>query len=133
MEEIQSWFYMTGHINFIIKYQSYGCTWPIAESIRRASAGGMRSTPTSQTLRQQVTMALMRLWPRQSFPMYTPFNRLHFIWRWTHLSYTYVQIISDATAMLFRSAIPSQYVEHLAVVNSTHSTSNFLWLWYVLQ
>jgi len=87
--------------------QSYGYTRPIAESIKRASPGGMGSTSTSQTLRQQVTMALMRLWPRQSFSMYTPFNRLHFIWHWTHLSYTYVQIISDATAMLlFHSAIP---------------------------
>ena len=110
MEEIQSWFYMTWthqlYFSLHVNDQSYGCTRPIAESIRRASPGGMRSTPTSQTLRQQVTMALMRLWPRQSFSMYTPFNRLHFIWRWTHLSYTYVQIISDATAMLFHSVIP---------------------------
>jgi len=40
----------------ICKYQSYDYTWPIAEDIRRASAGGMRSTPTSQTLRQQLTI-----------------------------------------------------------------------------
>jgi len=56
---------MTGHINFYfslhVKFQSYGYTRPIAESIKRASPGGMWSTPTSQTLRQQVTMALMRL------------------------------------------------------------------------
>ena len=43
----------------------------------------MRGTPTSQTLRQQVKMALMRLWQRHSFSM-------HFKWHWTHLSYTYV-------------------------------------------
>jgi len=40
----------------ICKYQSYDYTWPIAEDIPRASAGGMRSTPTSQTLRQQLTI-----------------------------------------------------------------------------
>jgi len=56
-------FYMTGHINFISHYRKlYGYTRPIAESVRRASLGGMLSTPTWKTLRQQVTMALMRLW-----------------------------------------------------------------------
>ena len=77
-----------------VKYQSYGYTRPIAEGIRRASPGGMRSTPTSQTLRQQITMALMRLCQTHSISIYTPFNRMHFIWRWTHILYTYVQLIS---------------------------------------
>jgi len=44
-----------------VKYQPYGYTRLIAEGIRRASPGGMCNTQTSQTLHQQVTMALMRL------------------------------------------------------------------------
>jgi len=39
-----------------VKYQAYGYTRPITEDIRRASPGGMRSTPTSQTLRQQIAI-----------------------------------------------------------------------------
>ena len=98
-----------------VKYQSHGYTWPIAESIRRASPGGMRSTRTSQTLRQQIKMALLWLWQRQSFSMYTPCNQMHFIWRWTHFSYTYVQLISEVQ-MLLRCCLavqyPSQFGEH---------------------
>jgi len=74
MEEIKTLFYMTGHnqlyFSLHVNYQSYSCPRLIAESIRRASPGGMQSTPTSQTLCQQVTMALMRLWLRHS-SMYT--------------------------------------------------------------
>ena len=103
-----------------VKYQSHGYTWPIAESIRRASPGGMRSTRTSQTLRQQIKMALLWLWQRQSFSMYTPCNQMHFIWRWTHFSYTYVQLISEVQ-MLLRCCLavqyPSQFGEH-HIVNS---------------
>jgi len=50
-------------------FQSYGYTRLITESIQRASPGSMQSTPTSQTLRQQVKMALMRLWQRLPFSM----------------------------------------------------------------
>ena len=46
-----------------VKYQSYSYTRLIAEGIR-ASLGGIRSTPTSQTLHQQVTMALMGFLPK---------------------------------------------------------------------
>jgi len=53
---------MAEHINFsslYVNYQSYSYTPMSAESIRRASPGCMWSTPTSQTLRQQVTMAFV--------------------------------------------------------------------------
>ena len=96
------------------KYQAYSYTRLIAESLRRTSPGGMRSTPTWKTLRQKVTMSLMRFWKRHSFSMYTSCNQIHFMWHWTHLSYTYVQLIS--------------YVQ-----NITQSSSNFPWLWYVFQ
>ena len=107
----------------------------IAESIRRASLGGMRSTLTSQTLRQQVTMALMRFWKRHSFSMYTPCNQIYFIWCWTHFSYTNVQLISEVQMLLqccFAVQYPSQSGERNIEVNSTQSTSNIPWLWYVL-
>ena len=89
MEEIQTWFYMTEPINFIslyVNYQSYSYTRSIAESIKRASPGCMRSTPSSQRLHQQVTMALMQLCQRHS-SMYTSCNRMYFICLWTQLSY----------------------------------------------
>ena len=91
-----------------IKYQSYSYTQSITDDTRRASPGGMCSTPTSQTLRQQVTMALMRFWKRHSFFMYTPCNQIHFIWSWTHLSYTYVQLIYYVQ-MLLRCCFAVQY------------------------
>ena len=47
--------YFSLHVN----YHWYSYTRPIAESIRRASLGGMRSTLASQTLRQQTTMSLI--------------------------------------------------------------------------
>ena len=91
---------------FYVKYQWYSYTWLIAENIRRGSPGGLQSTLTLEMLRQQITMALMRLWKRQSFSMYTPCNRIHFIYMWTHSSYTYVNILCVvATGMLFRSTI----------------------------
>ena len=86
-----------------VKYQFYSYTRLITESIRRA--GGMRSTLTSQTLHQQTTMALMRLWKRQSFSLYTSCNRIHFIYMWTYLLYAYVIKCAVATGVLFRSAI----------------------------
>ena len=91
-----------------VKYQSYGYTRLIAENIRRASPGGMRSTLTWKTLRQQITMVLMRLWQPHFFPIYTPLNRLHFIFLNPLILYICsVNIWSvDATAMLFHSAIP---------------------------
>ena len=44
------------YFSLYVKYQTYGYTRPIAESVRRASPGGIRSTPTSQTLPQQLTI-----------------------------------------------------------------------------
>ena len=108
-----------------VKYQYYSYTRLFAEGIRRASPRCM-----------QVTMALMRLWQPHFFPIYTPFNKMHFIWRWAHLSYTYVPLISEVPMLLwccFAVQYHSQSVEHHAIVNSTHSTSNFPWLRYVLQ
>ena len=95
----------------------------------------MRSSLMSQTLRQQVTMALMRFWKRHS-SMYTQCNQIPFIWRWTHVSYTYVQLISEVQMLLqccFAVQNPSQSCERNIVVNSTQSTSNIPWLWYVFQ
>ena len=60
----------------------------------------------------------------------------HFIWCWTHLSYTYVQLISEVQMLLqgcFKVQYPSQSGEHHVIANSTHSTSNFPWLRYVFQ
>ena len=94
----------------------------------------MRSTPTLLTLRQQITMALMRLLKRQTFSMYTPCNRIHFVYMWTHLSYTYVNMCScywDPFSQCNHN--PSQSDKHHLVVNSTCSTSNFPWLQYVFQ
>ena len=57
---------------------------------------------------------------------------MNFIWCWTHLSYTYVQILSYVQMLLwccFAAPNPSQSCERNVVM---HSTSN-LWLWYVLQ
>jgi len=56
-----------------VNYQSYSYTRLILGTIRRATPGGMRSTPLSQTLHQQVTMALMWFWKHHS-SMYTPCN-----------------------------------------------------------
>ena len=95
-----------------IKYQSYSYTQSITDDIRRASHRGMRSTPTSQTLHQQVTMALMRLWQPQSFSIYTSCNQMHFIRHGTHLSHTYVQLISYKNMLLrcyFAVQYPSQF------------------------
>ena len=108
------------YLSLYVKYQSYGYTRLFAEGIRKASP---RCT--------QVTMELMRLWQSHFIPMYTPFNQMHFIWHWTHLSYTYVPLISEVLLLLwccFAVQYHSQSVEHHAVVNST---SNFPWLWYV--
>ena len=96
----------------------------------------MRSTPTLQTLHQQVTMALMWLWQHHFFPIYTAFNQMHFIWHWTHLSYTYVQLISEVQMLLqccFAVQYPSQPCERKVVVNSTHLKSIYPWLGYVFQ
>ena len=46
-------------------------------------------------------MSLIRFRHPQSFSMYTPCNRMNFIWCWTHLSYTYVQIISYVQMLLW--------------------------------
>ena len=125
--------YFSLHVN----YQSYGYTRLIADSIlRRASPGDMRScvTPTSKMLRHQVTMALMWFWKRHSFSIFKSCKQMPFIWCWTHLSYTYVQFISEVLMLLwccFTVQYPSQSVKHDAVVNSTHSKSNFPWLRYV--
>ena len=100
-----------------VNYQSHDYTRLIAESIRRASLGGMRSTPTSQTLHQQVAMTLMRLWQRHSFSMFTSFNRMHFIWSWTHLSNTYVQLIAYVQMLLWCSFT----VQYPSQCNTTHS------------
>ena len=112
---------MTEHNNFYfslhVKYQSYGYTRRIAEGIRRASCVCIRSTPTSQTLHQQVTMTLMRLWHRHSFSMYTPCNRMHFLWRWTHLSNTNVQLIAYVQMLLWCSFT----VQYPSQCNTTHS------------
>jgi len=96
--------YFSLHVN----YQSHDYTWPIAEGIRRASAGGMQSTPTSQTLCQQITMAIMQLCQCLSFSMYTSCNRMHFIWLWTHLLYTFAQLISYVQMLLW-CCFPVQY------------------------
>ena len=130
MEEIQTWFYMTEPINFIslyVNYQSYSYTRSIAESIKRASPGCMRSTPSSQRLHQQVTMALMQLCQRHS-SMYTSCNRMYFICLWTQLSYVKLLLWC-----CFAVQYPSQSGEHHVVVNSTHSMSNFPWLQYVFH
>ena len=106
----------THQLYLFLKYQSYGYTQLFAEGIRKASPRCM-----------QVTMELMRLWQPHFFPMYTPFNPMRLIWRWIHLSYTYVQLISEVQMLLqccFGVQYPSQSVEHHAVVNLTHSTSN---------
>ena len=96
MEEMQPWFYMTGQLYFSlrVKYQPYGYTRLIADGIRRAPPGCIQSPLTSQRLCQQATMALTQLWHCHSISMFTPCKRLHFMWRWTHLSYTFVQLIS---------------------------------------
>jgi len=59
--------YFSLHVN----YQWYSYTQPIAEVIRKASPGGMWSTPTSQMMHQQVTVTLMWL-SKRHFSMYTP-------------------------------------------------------------
>jgi len=60
MEGIQTYLHDWTHLlsfSLYVNYQSYGYIRLIAESIRRASPGSMRSTRTSDTLRQQITMA----------------------------------------------------------------------------
>ena len=47
------------YFSLYVNDQSYSYTQLIAEDIRIASPEGMRSTTTSQTLREQITMALM--------------------------------------------------------------------------
>jgi len=104
-----------------VQYQSHGYTRLIAGSKRRASPGGMRSTPTLQTLHQQVTMALLWLWQCHSFSMYTPFNWMYFILSWIHLSTTFPQLISYVQ-MLLRCCLAGQYPsksgEHNIAVNN---------------
>jgi len=87
---------LTGHLYFSlhVKYQAYGYTRLIAESIHRASPEIIRSSKRYVSSFNVVTMSLMRLWHRHSYSMYTPCNHIHFIWSWTHLSHTYVQLIS---------------------------------------
>ena len=110
MEEIQTWFYMTGDNNFTRKLS---IIW-LHLANRRKHKKSITWRYAAQTLSQQVTVALIRLRPPQFFPIYTSSNWMHFIWCWTHLSYTYVQLISEVQMLLWCS-LPVQYIVPLTV------------------
>ena len=57
--------------------------------------------------------------------IYTPFNRMHFIWHWTHLSYTYVQLISEVH-MLLQCCFAVQYPSQ-SIYLSSNNVKPLLW------
>ena len=97
------------YFSLYVKYQSYSYTRLISESIRRASPGGIWSSPKSQTLRQQLTInwrwcVLDILNPSQCIMQ---LNAMHMTLNPLILYICSDNILcADATVMLFRSAIP---------------------------